>query len=134
MIAHADAEVGRCAIIVANQTRKARAIEGAPGPADIAATVSVQPRHQCVNKAMSAIILADLSHNYRDLLEYRCDLAIVASGIAARIEVIDMPCRCNIAQWIGRFIGKPLRQVVGPCETAEHEHIRRTGAAYRVHE
>ena len=81
---------GRGAGVVADQlgTGRAAAGVGVPGPRQIARGLGIEPRHQRIDVAIRAVVLADLSRDHRDLRDYRADLACPALQIIAMVDVV----------------------------------------------
>src|SRR5205814_8510685 len=68
---------------------------------------------------------------YRNLGGGGAGLVVVAGGVVAVVEVVDVPRGGEVVQRIVRLVREPLREVVAPGVAAERDDLRGSGVPDR---
>src|SRR6478609_8902867 len=124
----ADTEVRRGPAPVRYQRGERAAVDGVPGPAEVADAVRVGPVHVAVDEAVAAVALAQLARHDGDLLRDRRDDAVPAAGVAARAVVVEVEARHEVARGIARLVRQPAVELVGVGDPARDDHLLRARA------
>src|SRR5579872_5332726 len=100
-------ETGRRAVVARDEGRAAAAVPRVPRPAEVTHPVGVGPGHVGVDEAVRAVVLAELAGDDRVLRGDGGDLRVPARGVGARVEVVKVKARRDLAQRVGGHVREP---------------------------
>ncbi len=92
----------------------------------------VGPVQVPVDEARRTVVGTELAGENRNHLRYLADGAVPACLVVALAEVVDVGAGAELACWVGRSVGQPVRQVASPTQPSGEYGLACAGGSNRV--